>query len=268
MTDINALNDLYASEQGEELARQELLPLIKRFASTSTPQILEVGCAYGRNLVALADVPSTRVVGCDIETSQLAKSEARLKERGITTVELVHQTDEHKLPFADNTFDVIVMWQLLEHVLESKTKKDILQEAIRILKNDGILIIETPNQLFPIDYHDTNLPFIHWFFPSSWREWFIKKIRHADWPASRYSNIFTLRRSLKAAGGIKHIDQLTTVYFQTSYFDIFRHWGGTRLGTKKVFFILYYPLYLLLRLSRIPGDTLCPSLRVVFKVSK
>jgi SAM-dependent methyltransferase len=268
MGDINTLNDLYASEQGEQLARKELLPLIKRFTTNPSPEVLEIGCAYGRNLVALSSLPTAHIVGCDIEKAQLAKAEERLKDRDITSVTLVHQTEENKLPFADKTFDVIVMWQLLEHILDPHTKKNILQEAVRLLKDQGILIVETPNQLFPIDYHDTNLPLIHWFFPSSWREWFIKKIRHADWPASQYINIFALRRWLKGTIGIKRIDQVTTVYFQTAYSDIFKHWGGTRLGTKKIFFILYFPFYLFLRLFRIPGDTFCPSLRAIFKVKK
>ena len=268
MSNINEITSLYHSEEGYELAKQELLPLIKEYATHEQSRILEIGCSFGRNLVALASLPNADITGCDIDTKLLSQAQKRLQEKGITAVKLVHQTNERQLPFDGNSFDIIVTWQLLEHVMSPEEKKCILQEAARVVKNNGIIIIETPNQLFPIDYHDTNLPFIHWIFPDSWREYFIRKIRKNKWPASQYTTIFQLKRFLKTSPGIQKIHSETKIYFQKSYQNIFKHWGGTRIGAKKIFFILYYPFYLLLRLLGLPGDTFTPSLRVVFRVNK
>lgn len=268
MSQLNTIDARYKSKEGDTLAKEELLPVVKRYLKMKNPKILEVGCGYGRNLYALSQVEGSSVVGCDIASVELDKANAKMKQYGIQNVKTVLQTDEEELPFADNEFDCVVLWQVLEHVLMKIEKQSLLAEVARITKNGGIVIIETPNQLFPIDYHDNNLPLVHWLLPNSFRRALTRVVRGRDYPPSQYTSIYELKRMLKRASGIKKIEQLTRVYFEDKYSDIFRHLGGTRLGSKKIIFILYYPLYLLFRLFRIPGDTFTPSLRVVFKIHK
>jgi 2-polyprenyl-3-methyl-5-hydroxy-6-metoxy-1,4-benzoquinol methylase len=55
-----------------------------------------------------------------------------------------HQLDlNHGLPiFADNTFDALVMLEIIEHVVAAE---NLLKEACRVLKPGGSLILSTPN---------------------------------------------------------------------------------------------------------------------------
>jgi ubiquinone/menaquinone biosynthesis C-methylase UbiE len=49
-----------------------------------------------------------------------------------------------RLPFRDSTFDLVVMDQVIEHVAE---QKQVLDEALRVLKSGGALYIACPNYL-------------------------------------------------------------------------------------------------------------------------
>ncbi len=268
MSKLNTIDARYKSREGDKLAKEELLPVVKQYLKAKNPKILEVGCGYGRNLYALSHVEGSSVVGCDIASVELEKANEKMKEYGVQNVKTVLQTDEEELPFGDNEFDCVVLWQVLEHVLMKREKQSLLNEVSRITKDGGLVFIETPNQLFPIDYHDNNLPLVHWLLPNALRRALTRAVRGRDYPPSQYTSIFELKRMLKRASGTKKLEQLTRVYFEDRYSDVFRHLSGTRLGSKKLIFILYYPLYLLLRLFRISGDAFTPSLRVVFKIKK
>jgi len=49
-----------------------------------------------------------------------------------------------KIPFPDNYFDTIVAGEVIEHM---KKPEGFIQEAYRVLKKDGRIIITTPNRL-------------------------------------------------------------------------------------------------------------------------
>lgn len=48
----------------------------------------------------------------------------------------------HPLPFDNNYFDAVYLGEVLEHVWDPKK---LLEEVYRILKKDGVIIIDTPN---------------------------------------------------------------------------------------------------------------------------
>lgn len=58
--------------------------------------------------------------------------------------------DAHQLPFADNSFDLVSMFSVIEHVQNSKLAA---QEACRVLKKGGKLVMQFPNRYFPLDLH-------------------------------------------------------------------------------------------------------------------
>jgi len=55
------------------------------------------------------------------------------------------QADAHVLPFKDNVFHTVFMFEVLEH-LESPIKT--IKEVKRVLKNNGELIISIPNVMY------------------------------------------------------------------------------------------------------------------------
>ena len=61
------------------------------------------------------------------------------------------QLDEQELPFADNHFDVVVSNHVIEHVPDAEKH---LSEIRRVLKNDGLVYLATPNRLWPWEAHN------------------------------------------------------------------------------------------------------------------
>ena len=54
------------------------------------------------------------------------------------------------LPFLDNSLDIVVMNEVIEHVNNDHTT---LREISRVLRNGGSCIIFAPNKLFPFETH-------------------------------------------------------------------------------------------------------------------
>lgn len=51
----------------------------------------------------------------------------------------------NNLPFEDNSFDVVIFLAVLEHIPKD-TEPQALAEIHRVLKPNGLLILETPNK--------------------------------------------------------------------------------------------------------------------------
>lgn len=97
--------------------------------------ILDVGCATGVFLHELRKTGGWQTFGIDISETALKYARQRL-QLDVFVGEL------REAQFADNQFDVVTFWDVIEHVPEPlKT----LKEVARILKDDGILVINTPN---------------------------------------------------------------------------------------------------------------------------
>jgi ubiquinone/menaquinone biosynthesis C-methylase UbiE len=267
MFDANKLDNFYRSALGEKKASEELLPVISRYCQGDDLKILEVGCGYGRNIDTLSGIKGSEYSGCDISADDLTKAEERAKTTGRNNIKLFFQDDKNKLPFATDQFDLAVLWQVMEHVPTRAEKKSLLAEVSRVVKNNGLVLVETPNFFFPIDYHDTNLPLVH-YFPSAWRQWLIKKIRKQNFPPSFYSNILEIKNFLASERDVSAVKKVSNIFFEKRYLDILKNLGGTRQGSKKVFFTLYFPIYLLLKMFKVDSDLFTPSVRAVFRINK
>jgi SAM-dependent methyltransferase len=75
--------------------------------------------------------------------------------------------DVTRLPFQNGTFDMVTVFSILQIVDPKVT----VEEALRILKANGRLLIQVPNRYFPLDVH-TGLPFIN-YLPRKIREYFL-----------------------------------------------------------------------------------------------
>ena len=64
----------------------------------------------------------------------------RIKKRGFTMYLI--DLERERLPFKDNTFDLIVSLEVIEHIWNTD---HFLNEISRVLKTEGYLIISTPN---------------------------------------------------------------------------------------------------------------------------
>jgi 2-polyprenyl-3-methyl-5-hydroxy-6-metoxy-1,4-benzoquinol methylase len=104
-------------------------------------KVLDIGCfiGYGEKRISSQ---SEKVVAIDSDEKALAF--ARQKNKSILNVEF-KKVDARRLPFPKESFDIIIAFQLIEHILK-KQVKDFLSEAERVLKKEGLLLITTPNR--------------------------------------------------------------------------------------------------------------------------
>lgn len=99
-------------------------------------KILDVGCAYGYDLIYYSK-KCKGVFGVDPNEELIKK--AKLDYPNIE----FRVGPAENLPFKDKTFDLVIMGDVLEHV-DDEVKS--LSEAYRVLKKEGILIITAPHK--------------------------------------------------------------------------------------------------------------------------
>lgn len=130
---------------------------------------LDVGCGVGQNAIVFGQ--GCQLVHClDIESQGLIKCQTAFRLKGVNNVSF-YQGDAQALPFKDATFDLVSMFSVIEHV---PSQISALQEARRILKSGGELILQIPNKYFFVDLH-TGLPLLH-CLPLSIRHWLLTKL--------------------------------------------------------------------------------------------
>jgi 2-polyprenyl-3-methyl-5-hydroxy-6-metoxy-1,4-benzoquinol methylase len=106
--------------------------LIQKYATGKN--LLDIGCAQGFFLYNASRAGYTTK---GIEISQDAAQYA-IREFGLD----IEAKPFEELRFPENCFDVVTLWQVLEHVPYPLT---VLKEAHRILKPEGLLVVSTPN---------------------------------------------------------------------------------------------------------------------------
>jgi SAM-dependent methyltransferase len=105
------------------------------------PRVLEIGAFFGAVCCALSAV-GYRVTAADIpEYIDMPEQVARYARHGITTQGL--RLEQMRLPFADESFDVVVMCEVLEHL--NFNPLPLLKEINRILTPDGLFYLSLPN---------------------------------------------------------------------------------------------------------------------------
>ena len=134
-----AINLAYAYKPESYGTREIFLP--SRFwdkIHTNT-KILELGCCMGHLANFFQKKGRVKlVVAIDLNLKVLQKS------RNIYPTLSFCQTDaEAELPFKDGTFDVVISSDLIEHLFDLERHFSII---CRILKEDGVYIIKTPNK--------------------------------------------------------------------------------------------------------------------------
>mgnify|MGYP001587009636 CR=1 FL=1 len=106
--------------------------------NASGKKVLDVGCGEGYLGAEIAK-NNNFVVGVDISEKSVGKAKKILHDA------MALDLQEEKVPYADKFFDVIVMTEVIEHLL---LPEEVFKETKRLLKDDGFMIITTPNFLF------------------------------------------------------------------------------------------------------------------------
>ncbi len=110
--------------------------LVYDWVPDGTGSVLDIGCGNGVFTQWLCR-KAAAVTGTDHNQKQL--DYGRREFRDVSFV----QSEGEDLPFESETFDAVVMTEVLEHMTDDRRA---LAEAVRVLKPDGRLIVTVPNR--------------------------------------------------------------------------------------------------------------------------
>lgn len=120
------------------------LDFTKEFVAWSgvekTRRILDVGCGIGGTSRYLAKIfPEAEITGITLSPQQVARATELAQKAGLSNVEF-KVADALKMPFEDNTYDLVVGCESGEHMPD---KKGYIEEMTRVLQNGGKLLVAT-----------------------------------------------------------------------------------------------------------------------------
>lgn len=118
--------------------------LAKWIKPAKNSKILNVGCGTGGTLPVLEKYGKVENIDVSDEAIKF------MKESGYK----VKKVTDHKLPYKDDSFDVVVAFDVLEHI---EKHEEALAEWTRVLKKDGAILFTVPAYQWLWSDHDTSL---------------------------------------------------------------------------------------------------------------
>ncbi|KKR11046.1 MAG: hypothetical protein A2694_01030 [Candidatus Blackburnbacteria bacterium RIFCSPHIGHO2_01_FULL_40_17] len=108
-------------------------------------KVLDVGCNTGILLIPLLE-KGVDAIGVDISKSDIRKAQKKLQAKGFSS-SLVLIADAKKLPFKNDSFDIVLLSDILEHVSEPEL---VAKETCRVVKQNGNIYATVPNEMHPV----------------------------------------------------------------------------------------------------------------------
>jgi len=126
------------ASSGQDRARRQARMLREVLRDVAPPAaIVDIGCGDGAATSLAAQVnPGHRIVGLDWSADALRQA----RSRGLTLLRA--EVESTSLPIASGRADVVIMSELIEHLVDPDSA---LEEARRVLKPGGTLLLSTPN---------------------------------------------------------------------------------------------------------------------------
>lgn len=112
--------------------------------------ILDCACGRGFYLNMFRYVSQCKLVGLELEWPIIRKAQANV---GHLPRLLLNNANIYQLPYADNTFDAVILSEILEHIDDDVGG---LREVLRVLKPGGVVAITVPNANYPFWWDPIN----------------------------------------------------------------------------------------------------------------
>lgn len=180
--------------------RDALLAVVGAERAANGLDVVDIGCNAGASSFVWAEL-GHRVAGLDINEPLLQIARQRAAETGYKIDFRLGSATA--LPWPDASFDVCMVPELLEHVVEWERCID---EFARVLRPGGVLYISTTNWLCPVQ-SEFRLPLYSWY-PGPLKRRFERLAattrpelaNYAKFPAVNWFSYFSLRAALVRRG--------------------------------------------------------------------
>lgn len=152
---------------------EELWSQSRDKAAGNAGKYLDIGCGSGQNTICFGK-DFDEVYCLDLKPSNIENCKQNFQLRSEDKAKRAYfvMGDAQALPFKDQAFDMVSMFSLIEHVPDQCLA---MQEASRVLKDRGRLILQIPNRYFFLELH-TGLPFLYYIPSHRIRHWTLKKL--------------------------------------------------------------------------------------------
>lgn len=123
----------YAEHASARYALEPYIPRFARFAEGRGRDVLEIGVGMGADHLEWARAGARSLTGVDLTPRAVEHTRARLALHGAES--RVEVADAERLPFADESFDLVYSWGVLHHSPDTQGAVD---ELWRVLRPGGI----------------------------------------------------------------------------------------------------------------------------------
>jgi ubiquinone/menaquinone biosynthesis C-methylase UbiE len=139
--------DLFIKSKGSEIPErarafhEKLLPILR-----PEYHVLEIGCGRGELCAALTHHVHD-IIGIDYSESVIELCKDTYRRSKFENLDFM-VADAKSLPFPENSFDLIICTEVLEHLHQWELEK-MMNEIVRVLGNNGHFAAQTePNKMF------------------------------------------------------------------------------------------------------------------------
>lgn len=182
------------SHTGDVALRRRARWILGKIKTKNPKSILDVGCGDGFYLHLLCALfPKANIIGIDKDKNALRSASINLKDKNL---KLKHG-DIYNLNFANNSFDIVLASEILEHLIDDFKG---LKEIHRVLRPGGLLLTSVPHANYPIFWDPIN--------------WFLEKIFKTHIKNGFWAGIWSQHERLYFK------DQLTRLVRKAGFKDI------------------------------------------------
>lgn len=132
------------SKKSHEIIASQIL----KWSGKNPKKVIDVGCGFGDLVFSFAPKVH-KAVGIDMDSGFIEVCEMKKKYYETKNVEFVHSKSE-KIPFDDESFDLVMSKTVLEHV---EDVNEAIKEQVRVTKIGGQVYVECPNYMWIKEGH-------------------------------------------------------------------------------------------------------------------
>lgn len=195
----------YATDLLSEAKAHQQANIVERFVKLRGAQILEVGSGLAMNMITWSKFYGAQMRGVEPDAvgfdSSFKLGRQLMEVNGLNPEHIVNAVGE-KLPFADNSFDIVYSTNVLEHTEDPLA---VLKESLRVLRPGGTLQFVFPNYG---SYYDGHYGVFH--PPVLWRgffPWYVRWVWRRDPSFAR-----TLRTELNVGWTLRALHEMAKIY--------------------------------------------------------